>query len=50
MKTDGDRFHGWNYAHNDIEVYGKRGRHMGSANPVTGELYKPAVPGRRLNW
>ncbi|MEM5329395.1 hemagglutinin repeat-containing protein [Paraburkholderia sp. JHI2823] len=49
VKTDGDRLYEWDYTHNDIEVYDKRGRHLGSADPVTGELYKPAVPGRRLN-
>ncbi|MBU9546866.1 hemagglutinin repeat-containing protein, partial [Burkholderia multivorans] len=48
VKTDGDRFYEWDYTHNDIEVYDKRGRHLGSADPVTGELYKPAVPGRKL--
>ncbi|MCC8400284.1 hemagglutinin repeat-containing protein [Paraburkholderia sp. MMS20-SJTN17] len=49
VKTDGVRFYEWDYTHNDIEVYDKRGRHLGSADPVTGDLYKPAVPGRRLN-
>jgi filamentous hemagglutinin len=49
VKTDGKRFYEWDYTHNDIEVYDKRGRHLGSANPVTGDLYKPAVPGRTLN-
>ncbi|WP_196488033.1 colicin E3/pyocin S6 family cytotoxin [Burkholderia pseudomultivorans] len=38
----------WDCAYNDIEVYDKRGRHLGSADPVIGELYKPAVPGRKL--
>ncbi|WP_407675306.1 colicin E3/pyocin S6 family cytotoxin [Paraburkholderia sprentiae] len=49
VKTDGSRFYEWDYTHNDIEVYDKRGRHLGSADPVTGDLNKPAVPGRKLN-
>ncbi len=49
VKTDGKRFYEWDYTHNDIEVYNKRGEHLGSMNPVTGDMYKPAVPGRKLN-
>ncbi len=33
---------------NDIEVYDRGGRHLGSMNPVTGEMYKPAVKGREI--
>jgi filamentous hemagglutinin len=49
VKTDGKLFYEWDYTHNDIEVYNKRGVHLGSADPITGELYKDAVPGRKLN-
>lgn len=49
VKTDGKLFYEWDYTHNDIEVYNKRGVHLGSANPITGELYKDAIPGRKLN-
>lgn len=49
VKTDGKRYYEWDYTHNDIEVYNKRGQHLGSMDPVTGEMYKPAVPGRKLN-
>jgi hypothetical protein len=38
----------WDHTHNDIEVYDRSGRHLGSMNPVTGEMYKPAVTGRRI--
>jgi RHS repeat-associated protein len=38
----------WDYTHKDIEVYNKRGHHLGSMNPTTGQMYKPAVRGRRL--
>ncbi len=49
VKTDGKRYYEWDYTHNDIEVYNKRGEHLGSMDPATGEIYKPAVPGRKLN-
>ncbi|MEG0415795.1 MAG: colicin E3/pyocin S6 family cytotoxin [Erysipelothrix sp.] len=42
------KFYEWDYTHNDIEVYDKRGNHLGSMDPVTGEMYKPAVPGRTI--
>ena len=37
---------------NDIEVYDKNGKDLGSMNPTTGEMYKPAVQGRTItiNW
>ncbi|WP_321969290.1 colicin E3/pyocin S6 family cytotoxin [Paraburkholderia tropica] len=49
MKTDGQLFYEWDYTHSDIEVYNKRGEHLGSMDPVTGQIYKPAVRGRTLN-
>lgn len=42
------RLYEWDYTHNDIEVYNGRGRHLGSMNPLTGEMYKPAVTGRTI--
>ena len=43
------RFYQWDKQHNDIEVYGPGGRnHLGSADPFTGEIYKPGVPGRNI--
>ncbi len=42
------RYYDWDYTHNDIEVYDKYGRHLGSMDPVTGEMYKEAVKGRTL--
>ncbi|SAL00415.1 Cytotoxic [Caballeronia temeraria] len=51
VKTDGTRLFQWDHDHDDIEVYNKRLVHMGSMDPVTGLIYKPPVPGRRLkNW
>lgn len=47
-----DTTSGWLYEHDplhgDLEVYNSRGRHLGSADPVTGELIKPPEKGRRI--
>lgn len=53
IKTNGQtgskqRFYKWDYTHNDIEVYNKGGKHLGSMDPVTGKMYKGPVPGRTL--
>lgn len=52
VKTSGSgskqRYYEWDHTHNDIEVYDKKGRHLGSMDPITGELYKPPVNGRKL--
>jgi hypothetical protein len=42
------RYYEWDHTHNDIEVYDRRGRHLGTMDPVTGEIYKPPVPGRKI--
>lgn len=49
LRKSGDEIWDWDAAHNDIEAYDKRGRHLGSRDPITGEIYKPAVPGRRID-
>ncbi len=54
IKTNGlsgkeERFYDWDYTHNDIEVYGPHGRqHLGSMDPVTGEIYRPGELGRNI--
>ena len=42
------KYYEWDHTHDDIEVYDRRGNHLGSMDPVTGEMYKPAVPGRTI--
>ena len=42
------KFYQWDYTHNDIEVYDSNGKHLGSMDPITGEMYKDAVAGRKL--
>jgi hypothetical protein len=49
LRQNGNEIWDWDKLHNDIEVYDSRGRHLGSRNPTTGEMYKPAVPGRRID-
>jgi hypothetical protein len=46
---DGSRLYEWDDVHREIEVYDRRGRHLGAADAVTGELYKPPVKGRRID-
>ena len=48
-KTDGERFYEWDHTHGDIEVYDRRGLHLGSMDPSTGAMSKPSVPGRKIN-
>ncbi|UUM22179.1 hemagglutinin repeat-containing protein [Mycoavidus sp. SF9855] len=48
IKTDGKQYYEWDNTHKDIEVYNKNDKHMGSMDPITGNIYKPAVPGRKL--
>ena len=42
---DGDILE-WDSQHGEVEVYNKRGKHKGVADPNTGEIIKPEVPGR----
>jgi hypothetical protein len=53
LRTSGSgskqRYYDWDYTHGDIEVYDRNGRHLGSMEPTTGEMYKPPVPGRRID-
>ncbi len=53
IKTDGKsgrdrRYYTWDHTHNDIEVWDTNGDHLGSMDPGTGEMTKPAEPGRKI--
>ena len=39
----------WDELHGEIEVFDRRGRHMGALDGTTGEQIKPAKAGRRLH-
>ena len=54
IKTNGEpgskrRYYRWDYTHGDIEVFDRKGRHLGSMDPATGIMTKPPVPGRRID-
>ncbi len=44
------RYYEWDHTHNDIEVYGPGPdyNHLGSMNPIDGDMYKGPVAGRNL--
>ncbi|MCJ1989080.1 hypothetical protein GYN21_02500 [Lactococcus piscium] len=52
IKTSGSgkkqKYYKWDHTHNDIEVFDSKRNHLGSMEPTTGEMYKPAVKGRTL--
>ncbi len=43
------RYYQWDYTHCEIEMYDRRGNHLGVIDPRTGGPIKPAVPGRRIS-
>jgi hypothetical protein len=43
-----NKLYQWDELHGEIEVYNKRGWHLGAIDAITGELIKEAVKGRRL--
>lgn len=45
---NGDRIYIWDSLHGEIEVFNKRGRHLGVLNPQ-GEKIKDAVKGRKID-
>lgn len=44
-----ERYYTWDSLHGEVEVFNKRGRHLGVICPVTGEFIKPAVKGRKIS-
>jgi len=41
-KDSHDRIYEWDYQHGNVEVYDKRGRHLGEFDPENGNIVKPA--------
>jgi hypothetical protein len=41
----GHRIYTWDAMHGEVEVFNSRGKHIGVADPVSGETIKPAVKG-----
>ena len=44
-----DRYFQWDELHGEIEVYDKRGRHLGVLDAASGTQIKEAERGRRIN-
>jgi hypothetical protein len=44
-----DRYYEWDRRHRHVEVYDKRGHHLGALDAMTGELIDEPVPGRRIS-
>lgn len=44
-----DLFYTWDGLHGEIEVFNRRGRHLGAADPVSGVMIKEADRTRRLD-
>lgn len=47
--TAGDRVYEWDGLHGELEVYNRRGRHLGAVDPRTGVLIKLSVKGRKID-
>jgi hypothetical protein len=46
---DGKRIYTWDYLHGEIEVFNKRGKHLGVIDPVHGMMIKDAVKRRTID-
>lgn len=46
---DNERYYTWDSLHGEIEVFNKRGRHLGSLDAISGKTIKDAVKGRKIN-
>lgn len=44
-----DRYFQWDELHGEIEVYDKRGRHLGALDAKSGEPIKDAERGRKIS-
>ncbi|MFD6095737.1 colicin E3/pyocin S6 family cytotoxin [Nocardiopsis flavescens] len=50
VSEDGKRIYTWDGEHGgEVEVYDKRGRHLGVVHPFSRALIKPAVRGRSID-
>jgi Cytotoxic len=46
---NGERLYEWDGLHGEVEVYDKRGHHLGVGDAVSGEIIKGAQRGRRID-
>lgn len=45
----GTRLFTWDALHGEVEVFNRKGRHLGSLDPMTGALIKNARRGRKID-
>jgi putative cytotoxic protein len=45
----GKRIYTWDALHGEVEVFNKRGKHLGALDPINGTLVKEAVKGRKID-
>ena len=45
----GERIYTWDALHGEVEVFNQRGFHLGALDPITGEMVKQPVRGRRID-
>ncbi len=48
-RSDNGWLYEWDALHGEIEVYNKRGKHLGVMDYETGQLVKPPVKGRKID-
>lgn len=48
-KSEDGRIFIWDGLHGELEMYNKRGKHLGVVNPETGAMMKGAVQGRNID-
>jgi hypothetical protein len=46
---DGKRLYTWDALHGEIEIFTRRGKHLGAMDPISGDLVKTAVAGRVID-
>ena len=46
---DRTKLYTWDWVPGEIEVFNKRGRHLGSIDAISGEFIKGAVAGRKID-
>ena len=47
--ADGKRIYTWDSLHGEIEVFNKRGNHLGVIEAIHGHVIKEAVRGRKID-
>jgi hypothetical protein len=45
----GDRLYTWDALHGEVEVFNRRGKHLGAKHAVSGDWIKEAVSGRSID-